>query len=77
MLLQEPPHAADADAVLLSKLPAGSTGFEGGDDRVYLGIVQPVGKTPLPEAGSYGADTAGYGWLTACERLAELACLLV
>lgn len=71
-LPQQPTHAADADVVLRGKLPAGSTDLEGQDDLLYLRVVQPVGKPPLPETRSNGADAPFCGWLMTFKFLAEL-----
>jgi hypothetical protein len=62
--------------VLLGKLPAWSAALECRDDRLYLGIVQPVSKPSLPEAGSYGTDAPCCEWLTAFKRLVKLQCQL-
>lgn len=72
LLPQQPAYAPYADLVLLGKLPAGSTGFEGRDDRLYLSIVQTVSKPSCRKPGVMVLTLRAAGSLTTVKGLVEL-----
>jgi len=49
-------HAAQADVVLLSKLPARRTSLEPLHNGLHIGLVQPVSQTPYVALAVRGTD---------------------